>query len=115
MKQHFLRSYFAARCEWLRRAPRDLVLVAAIAATWGGWLAHTYGRELERLRWEKSAGCLRHLDAPKWTSVDQSLRGGTFVSTSVSSTNSTALPIKSRTSSIARIHSSVERELSRTR
>lgn len=38
--------------QWICAAPRWPILVGAIAATWGAWLAHTHGRELERARWE---------------------------------------------------------------
>ena len=38
--------------QWLKSAPRWLVLVAAVAVTWGCWLAHVVGTNLERARWE---------------------------------------------------------------
>lgn len=39
--------------QWLRATPRWLVLLAAVAATWGMWLAHVHGREIERGLWER--------------------------------------------------------------
>jgi hypothetical protein len=39
--------------EWIRAAPRPVVLVIGIAVTWGMWLAHVKGVNVERSRWEK--------------------------------------------------------------
>lgn len=40
---------------WLRATPRWLVLVVAVAVTWGCWLAHTVGRNVERAVWLRYA------------------------------------------------------------
>lgn len=39
--------------DWIRSAPKRVVLAGAVAVTWGCWLAHTYGVNVERARWEK--------------------------------------------------------------
>lgn len=40
---------------WLRATPRWLVLVVAVSVTWGCWLAHTVGRNVERAVWLRYA------------------------------------------------------------
>jgi hypothetical protein len=39
--------------QWIKTAPRLIVLAGAVAVTWGMWLSHVYGVNTERGRWER--------------------------------------------------------------
>ena len=39
--------------QWIKATPRLVVLVGAVAVTWGMWLSHVYGVSTERNRWER--------------------------------------------------------------
>lgn len=47
-----MRAYLRARWRFLAAVPRDVLIVVCVAVTWGCWLAHTVGVNVERSRWE---------------------------------------------------------------